>query len=40
MSWSYANAEHALALTHTALVAVWWYLFTLIPNNTGPASYM
>ena len=23
MSWSYANAEHALALTHTALIAVW-----------------
>ena len=26
MSWSYANAEDALALTHTALIAVWGYL--------------
>ena len=37
MSWSYASAEHTLTLAHTALNAVWWYLFTLILNNTGPA---
>ena len=35
MSWSYANAEDALALTHTALIAVLWVLWGVVFGYLG-----